>query len=203
MSYQYQVFLSYRRLGPVEVWVRDFFRKEFEDWLTEELGGEPARVFLDQTDLRPGDQFEAKLGQTLSTSCCLVPIWTPSYFKSSWCWAEWQTFRKRAQLARTPNVNLVVPIRWCDGDHFPAEAKNTQWEDFNEFAMTGPAFRSTVGFLDFQKKVHSFAAKVAAEIDKAPAADEWPVVTPKEIEDSGVMGPPNKPMPLPSFATKV
>jgi len=174
MSYEYDVFFSYKRDPESIFWhrrVRDLLRH----WLTQSLGGSKARIFMDEDSIDTGDRWKAELINGLQHSKCLVPVWSPEYFHSKWCLSEWKAFRDRESLLQIEQGGLIVPIKYCDGEHFPPEAQDIQMHDFSEYTSAVPAFWDTRGAVELDGKIRSFAEQLAKKINCAPAfAPGWP-----------------------------
>ena len=176
-DYDYDVFISYHRGGPVQQWVDQWFEQFLTTYLAFELDDEP-RVFRDAHDLRTGDKWRSVLVTALGRTKCLVPIYTPTYFRSAWCSAEWSCFLERE---RATQRDLIVPVQWHSSDKFPAEAKLSQLADFREFALVGPAFRNTEGFLLFERRMKEFCRDLARKVENAPPRDPaWNVRLPEQ-----------------------
>jgi hypothetical protein len=183
-DYIYDVFISYRRQPPVLDWVRNHFHPLVEQWLPNSLPPDwQVRVFIDEKSIETGSAWPEHLKQALRGSRCLLPIWSPDYFRSAWCVAEWQSMREREKiLGYRTNQNptgLIYPVRFADGDFYPTEAKLTQQKDFRSWNTPHPIFRETRGFVDFDQAVQVVCGEIAAMLQKAPPwSDQWPVVTP-------------------------
>ncbi|HEX3782164.1 MAG TPA: toll/interleukin-1 receptor domain-containing protein [Pseudonocardiaceae bacterium] len=183
-DYQFDVFLSYRRAGGLPDWMRNHFRPVLEECLADEMTHDP-RVFLD-TDIHTGSHWPAEVERALRTSRLLLPVWTPQYFTSPWCTAEWQTMTKREEAIGLGTVErphgLIHPVVYSDWDNFPAEAKMLQCRDMKPWARPQPQFRRTELYLDFYADMQAFAGHLAKIIDVAPDwCADWPVVRPTEI----------------------
>jgi hypothetical protein len=179
-GYRYHVFLSYKRArrdngrvrdDDVETWVRSFFERELQNKLTNALG-DSAQIFCDQFEIRAGEEWEKTIVGALRSSLCLVPVWSPLYFRSRWCVSEWGSFRHGAKRP-------VVPVRWQSGITLPPAAKAVQGTDFGKFTYTADSFRKSDKYLEFQDLVKAFAADVAKAINQAPEFNpKLPIVIP-------------------------
>ncbi len=185
MSYEYDVFFSYKRDPESIFWhrrVRDLLRH----WLTQSLGGSKARIFMDEDAIDTRDRWKAELINGLQRSKCLVPVWSPEYFHSKWCLSEWKAFRDRESLLQIERGGLIVPIKYCDGEHFPKEAGEIQMYDFSIYTCTLPAFWETPRAVQLEREIRSFAEQLAEKVKRAPAfAPDWPAE-----EVMNVPGPP-------------
>jgi hypothetical protein len=179
-DYTHDVFVSYHRQPPTKTWIERHFFTLFCDWLAVELG-RPARVFWDNSSIEAGDVWKSKILNVLRKSRCLVPVWSKGYFHSRWCIAEWETFRKRAQILLVDG-SLIVPIQWHDGESYPPEAKAIFPVDFRPYAVTAPSFPDTGHFMTYEQELKKFVLRVAQSIDTAPPfQDNWPFVDPDDV----------------------
>src|SRR6266481_7597971 len=94
MSYEFDVFLSYRNEKPSGTWVHDHFLPYFRPALAEALV-RPAEIFVDRTGIHSGQKWPARLKQALAHSRCLIGVWSPMYFRSEWCQCESAVMRHR------------------------------------------------------------------------------------------------------------
>ncbi len=178
-DYEYDVFVSHKRERPgqelLTPWTREVV-KRVQLWLGESLGGAEARVFFDSDSLEPGSPWPATLQRAISTSRCLLPIWRPSYFRSPWCLAEWQSFQQRESLV---GASLVVPIIVHDGKWFPLEAKQVTSLDLCRYAATTAAYWDSRRPAELDGLLREFAESLAKVVSAAPPyRPAWPVVTP-------------------------
>jgi hypothetical protein len=106
--------------------------------------------------------------------------------------AEWESFRAREQQLNffTPHhpQGLVCPVRYADGDHFPAAAKNTQCNfDFSQVNYPDQAFRLTPKYLEFDDLLKQVADDLLMRIGQLPV---W------QADFPSVEPPPLQPIPL-------
>lgn len=171
-DYVYDVFVSYRHRGQAMEWVKNHFYPLLEQRLPDclPIDHEPS-IFID-LEIETGAAWPAKLCQALKSSRCLVAVWSPEYFRSDWCLAEWQTMRERERRLgwRTEQKpqGLIYPVVFADGEHFPQEARDVQWKDLRQWNYGAPAFRDTAGFLEFDREVQRVAGELSRIIQYAP-----------------------------------
>jgi hypothetical protein len=179
-DYNYEVFISYRRNNLIEPWVTNFFLKFFRNWLNEKLIekgysneiGFEARVFFDQIDNEPGMLWPDNLQTAIRTSKVLVSICSPTYFTSSWCRSEWETFGQRENLIG--RAGLRIPVRHNDCEPF---LQGIQWSDFYGYTYLAKEFYQTAQATIFEQKIEHLAAVVANAIITAPPFDNnWPTI---------------------------
>ena len=181
-SYQYHIFISYSRAGEARKWVHNHFLPVLKARLESVLSEAPA-IFIDQ-DIEVGSAWPQKLADALHQSCCMVAVWTPSYFRSKWCVAEWKTIlerERRAGLKAPGNTGgLVYPVVYSNGDSFPAEAKQTQSRfDLREFAYPYPQFSKSMKYLAFFDKMTVVADELKTRLATVPEWDTtWPTLRP-------------------------
>jgi hypothetical protein len=187
-TYTHHVFLSYRRLPDISNWVREVLGPKLQFNLGEALDGEEARVFWDTEDIAAGDLWWNRIEHALRGSCCLVPIWSPSYFRSAYCVAEWLTFRGRGAAAGLADSELVVPVAFNGVPSFPRGAKAVQWLDLSDFTYEGIQ-RTADPWIQLQTKLRNFAQQLALKIQGAPAFQaNWPVILPEQVERRTLTG---------------
>lgn len=188
-DYEYDVFISYRRTGNVRDWTHNHLEPRLRRCLADELPDEPS-IFFDR-DIDAGTPWPDHLVRALHRSRLLLAVWSPPYFTSRWCLAEWRTFLAREDAIRrsAPEISadhppsLVYPIRYSDGDRFPADAKNVQQETiFSGWNYPDPQFAQTEKYLGFHDAVVQLARRIAQRLDEAPRwQPDWPTATPEPV----------------------
>src|SRR3954452_7815046 len=96
MPYRWDVFISYRRTQNVTGWVRNHLCPVLRRCLEDEMDRVP-QVFVDD-HLEVGQYWPDALEEVLATSRSLLAVWSPPYFTSAWCVAEWQSMRARERV---------------------------------------------------------------------------------------------------------
>jgi hypothetical protein len=180
-DYIYDVFLSYRRRPPVGDWVKYHFYPLLVKWLPQCMPHEP-RVFID-LNVDTGAQWPLSLSHAIQHSRCLLSVWSPDYFRSDWCLAEWHSMQKRENLLGFGNLHnrsgLIYPVVYSDGQHFPNEAKNTQSRDLRLWNCSYPYFSETKGIVELEREVQIVTEELWGMIQQAPAwQGDFPLVTP-------------------------
>jgi TIR domain len=178
-GYQYDVFVSYRRTGNVRDWVRNHLYPRLEDALADEMD-RPPELFVDVTGIEAGDRWPVQLESALQRSRLLLAVWSPPYFTSPWCLAEWRTMLRRQELLgiggpQAPG-SLVYPIRFSDGDSFPPDARGIQQEMiFTPWRYPYPQFAQSPKYLDFHDAVVELAVRLTSRLEHSPPwQDDWP-----------------------------
>ena len=180
MAYEWDVFVSYPREGQVGRWVHNHFLPLLRDCLESTLPHQP-RVFID-AEMPTGGMWPQQLKQALLHSQLLVPVWTPPFFRSRWCMAEWESMlaRETALGEALPPRGLVYPVVYSDGDHFAQRAKQTQHKrSLAAFTYPFPGFRDSVAYLPFHDEMMAMAAEIEAHLRTIPPwQSDWPIVEP-------------------------
>lgn len=109
----------------------------------------------------------------------------PLYFQSSWCMSEWTSFLERERRVNLGSHGLIAPVRFHDGEWFPAEAQQIQSLDLTPYAYTLPAFWNSPRALELEDQIKILANSVAKIIERVPAfRPNWPI-----IESRGTSSP--------------
>jgi hypothetical protein len=94
----------------------------------ERLGGEVQLqwgakfpIFIDRKDLKWGQEWKARIEESLDGATFLIPILTPGYFKSEWCRKELRRFLERE--TRLKRNDLILPIYYVRCPVLEDEAK--------------------------------------------------------------------------------
>jgi hypothetical protein len=172
--YWFHVYLSYNRGGVEESWLDQFFIGELRSWLRLELElTEDPQIFYDHNAKR--ETWDMQVAEAVRHSCCLVPILSAGFWRSSECLAEFESFRARQ---RNENVAVVLGVLFHEtGSRFSGTSISSS--DFKQHAYVYEGFRSSKGYGDFQHDVKLFARELAAIIRNVPDCEKsWPVIDP-------------------------
>lgn len=191
-GYDYDFFISYRCEDVVKPFVREHLVPLLSNWLSLKKNGWKGpkgkpRIFLDDSDIQGGQLWKKKIMAALPKSKVMVGCWTPAYFESKWCEAEYRHFRARYddQLKTDPkskSLPILVPIRLADGDYFSKAAGQHQIKhDLSPFLREG--FRKdTALWSQFEESVIVLAEYLVQVIDSGlPPFKPFPVDDPDKI----------------------
>lgn len=174
MTYQHDVFISYRRQDLWTPWTRDHFKKLLKAYLQQELQVEPD-IFVDER-IQVGADWINALGEHLATSKVMVAIFSGDYFASDWCLHELDLMLARAQQAANGKPSyqpLVIPVVVHDGEHIPEIAKRIQPADMAKFRVAY-INETTADYQEFSKAMGQLAPAIANVIRNAPVfQDAW------------------------------
>lgn len=191
MTYKFDIFVSYRRTETIGGWVKNHLVPRLQLRLNE-IAPRNVEVFCD-FKMADGVNFPAELRNQIKASGLLLSIWSADYFRSTWCMAEWESFRERQKqlglFTDDHTQGLVYPIRYSDGKYFHPEAKIVQYrKDFSQLNYPDEAFRNTPKYLEFDDLVKQVAEDLVVRLNDIPAwsADfpiaELPVLEPATMQ---------------------
>ncbi len=197
MSYQYDVFVSYRRKAPVEGWVQEVFVPALRKWLPGAANIAGERLYLDVApESTPvGSHWPTRLKQALDGSACLLPVLSPEYFQSYWCQVELATILARRVSGNPGNPSLLVtpevpgaidspfifPVRFSDGEFFPPHIQGLQQYDMGRFNHLDKLPKS---HKSFTRAIQDIARQIGKKVQEMP---------PWEPSDPGEVPPPRTP----------
>jgi hypothetical protein len=192
-GYHFEVFISYPGRSSVARWLMNHFYPKFKECLADQVAPAP-RVFVDKGMSR-GVDWSAVLGKALLHSKIMVPLFTPPYFESRWCMAEWESMRARERLLGLASADrpqgLVYPILYSDSNNFPDAAKAISRWDFKKLAIPEPVFQKSRDYIRFHRKVTELAEDLVELLKEVPEwQPDWPVIEPP---DPPLMPPPTIP----------
>jgi hypothetical protein len=193
-GYEYDIFLSFPRAGGTFAWVRNHFHPVLLETLTDELG-DPPKIFL-YTEQENGLAWTANIVRSLQRSRYLVAVWGPTYFRSAWCLAEWESIRMREQLLGMRTVTdprgLVYPVIYVNATNLPKEAQaifSKSTANLSRWAVPMLQFKDTPDFVPFYNAMRKVAEELRDVLSQEPPwQEDWPVATP---DDNGPRKPPS------------
>lgn len=178
MSYQWDVFISYKRDYQDEIdesslalrkqWLKETFLPYFSLALSGEIGRQP-KIFWDAR-LQIGDLFEDKLIEALSGSKCMVAILSNPYlYDSEWCLREFCFMKKRYETSRESYPNtFIYPILYQKTDIGHPLIKGMEFSDYTRYNKVGKAFIDSPAFLQFQTDIDNTVPTIAKVIQNPP-----------------------------------
>jgi hypothetical protein len=176
LSYQYEVFVSYRRSNHWPQFIGKHFVPMFRHWLSAELGP-PPRIFFDSDLLETGQSWPDALARGVSRSRVMVCLWSREYFASEWCLAELAHMLARRKALTTPTgppPPLVLPAVIHDGEHIASELGDIQRLEIQKYANPWIASGSPTAE-ELSNQIRVFAGHVARALEQTPEYDgTWP-----------------------------
>ncbi|MBY5883977.1 toll/interleukin-1 receptor domain-containing protein [Rhizobium leguminosarum] len=210
MTYEYDVFVSYRRVRFQTSWIIDYFLPRLQEHLSNYTAAQcerpNVRLFFDQTEvssaartglpsasgIEPGTQWQEALIDGIGKSRCMIALYTPNYFHSKWCLSELEAFEKRA--AQTGS-NIIIPISIFSMKHLPAQAHTRNMFCMDEFVIDGPSFYESKLFPEFIAQMKLVAQKVADAVCNAPTFVSF---SKPSLQDEYDLAPAPTPAPAPA-----
>jgi hypothetical protein len=190
-SYRYDLFISYHRESRTEEWLETYFLYHFTPYLAQEMAARTQRrsvsIFYDKAE--PSEQYPAMvkgigsqpwkpaLADAISSSRCMLGLWSPLYFLQRWCMAELHNFHQRQQSG---HPRPIIGISVCGGIPQNPIANAYQAYEFDKFNLTGPGFAKSERFITFQDRIKLLAGQVADAITMAPPRGTWTADLPDE-----------------------
>ena len=184
-DYEFDVFLSYSRKGGSPGWVHNHFLPKLRDCLIDQVGYEP-KVFVDQ-EMEPGTVWPHRLENVLNRSKILVSIYSPQYFRSPWCLAEWHTMAERERILGLASLErpqgLIFPILYTDSDNFPTYAKDRSWHNLKGLSTPDLVLQQSLDWIEFHKRMEKIATDLARLLPQVPPWQPgWPAQRPDPPE---------------------
>jgi hypothetical protein len=164
MSYQNDIFISYRREKYAWTpWARDIFKLALESCLQRELG-DPANIYIDD-QVPTGTNFVNHLARSLATSKVMVALLSKDYFSSDWCVHELDLMMKKAKRR-----DLIIPIVVHDGQAIPDEVSKLKHADFRSYANPALCQGGRL-YHEFWDSLRELAQRIGNAVQAAPKFD--------------------------------
>ena len=182
VSYRYDVFLSYRRIGDWSRFVERSFLPMLTHWLSEELD-DPARIFYDRGELQPGGDWPQELAEAIAVSKVMICLWSKQYFTSDWCKAELaHMLARRESVGGTPLAKLVIPVVIHDGQSIPESLGSISRFEIQDYASPYLANDSRTRE-ELSQRLKKLAESVGQALAKAPPFDPaWAGITTRQFD---------------------
>src|SRR6266567_4652565 len=135
--YEYDVFISYRRIGSdVPGWIRNHFYPRLSEVLDNNLDRD-VKIFFDEL-VPSGATWPTELRTALQRARILLPVCSPKYFVDEWCLAEWKSMELREKLAGMASPeqhpqNLIYGVIFSDSETFPKFATDRRMRNFKSW----------------------------------------------------------------------
>lgn len=150
------------------------FKKSVESELSyqvDNLVSKP-KVFLDQSDLSVGDQWDAVIRHALCRSIAMIALCVPKYyrFKHRWCGLEWAAMDKLSDV-RLPGEKFraIIPVIVRDPENLPAIVSKIQYRDISHMTLKGRRYYNTEEYREVIQAVVMRIEEVATAIARRVA----------------------------------
>ena len=181
MTYEFDIYVSHTGEGVAARWAQETFLPQLGEALALE---DVPRMFTD----RPLglDRLSPRQEAALLHSKCLLAVWSPSYFASAVCMAEWTTMLGREESVEGTEIGrrFVVGILFAgEWDLLPSEARRGPAHDCRDFSALTPALRETPVYLAFEGVVQRVSRELTEMMLHAPDwRSDWLVRYPEPID---------------------
>jgi len=162
-------------------------------------------IFIDREDLRWGEQWKARLEESLDAATFLVPMVTPGYFKREWCRKELARFLEREK--KLGRGDLILPVYYVrtpemekeSGDALAEVLRGRQRVDWRHLRFE-PWTSPSIG-----QRLAQMAEQIVEAMDRplvplVAAPPSAPRVERAEPTAAAARGPVPEPVPVPEPA---
>lgn len=103
-------FFSYARNDTRNKYLKRFY-DELVIEISDRLGIKPDEAGFLDTNLPPGSLWAERTAQALAACKVFIPVYSPSFFNSSYCGQEWHCFAQRLSESKSSS-ELIMPVWW-------------------------------------------------------------------------------------------
>jgi len=174
-SYEYDVFLSYRRANEWPTFVHKIFVPMFRHWLAAEIGQNP-KIFYDIEQIETGQSWPHQLATGIASSKVMVCLWSNEYFSSTWCQAELGHMLARRELTKQGSgpLPLILAVVIHDGENISPHLNDIQRLSIQDYANPWLA-RESPRAEELSEHIRTLSAHVAHALQRVPECDPcWP-----------------------------
>ncbi len=144
-GYEYYCFISWPHTKNQAITdCANFLKESLEENLADTI--DKPKVFLDQSHIKGGDDWQKIIIQALCRSVVLVAVCAPVYYKPShkWCGLEWAGMQNLGEK-RLPkeDFHTIIPIMVRKNDPLPDPVSKIQYFDFSRVLTLGVKFFDT------------------------------------------------------------
>lgn len=175
MSYEHDVFISYKRGDQSTDWVRKTVVPLLRSFLAGNIAGD-RHLFIDE-HLNEGVIWPNALHRKVSRSRILVAFTSIEYFQSKWCRKEMALMLEREESedrrGKDQDYGFVIPVQIMDGQRFPALAKRIHHRPLNHLFLRGYN-KESQAYDELVNEMRSLTDVICATLEKAPQWDaKW------------------------------
>jgi TIR domain/NUDIX domain len=174
-------FLSYAHFpNPQEQAKLDALRERLETEVYNQTG-DPFRIFQDRRDIQWGEAWQRRIESSIDNAAFLIPVLTPSFFRSPHCRAELARFIRRERELDTDD--LIRPIYYINcpeldddtrinGDPLLKEIAARQYIDFRKLRFANQHSASYARKVAEIAEMLTHAIRTSRESDRSGDAPE-------------------------------
>ena len=150
--------------------------------------GEPFAIFQDRNDISWGQLWEERINKSLSDVTFLIPIITPSFFRSPACRSEFNTFSRKEKLLGLNRLILPLYYVACDqlaasydagSDEIADILRTRNWTDWRQFRF------KQFGDEPVATALAEMAATIKASISELNLIGDLQEAKPSDVQASG------------------
>lgn len=201
-GYEYHCFISWaHNENPEYTMCARIMKEKIEQMLALSIPN--PRVFLDESDIYGGADWERQLLRALCRSVSMVSLCAPIYYhpRHHWCGKEWAAMSRLKQI-RLPNEDyeMIIPllIRGRTNE-LPPAISPVQCIDFSPLTTRGRRYFSTIDFrMKVQKIIERIEMVAQAIVNNQSVPDCGSFIMP---QDSAFLNYQVKPSVLPFRGT--
>ncbi len=116
-------FMSYAHIDDDDGRLTEFRKKLSAQ--TRKVIGEEFPIFQDCEDIKWGQEWEARIDESLTCVTFFIPIITPSFFKSQYCRDELTRFLEREERL---GLKLILPVYYIETPLLKDESRRSSDE---------------------------------------------------------------------------
>jgi len=194
-GYHYHCFISWPHLEDHEI---AQCARAVKNAIKTELGYSvpDPKVFLDETEMKPGDVWPEALRNALCKSLAMVAICAPIYYDPShtWCGLEWAAMELLGdRRLNGETYRAIIPIVLRQRSGVPGPVAKFQYVDFSKTSVQGRHYFSTIEFRKQMGQVVERIEQIAetiARLERRPDCESF--AFPTESAFAHLLVPPQK-----------
>lgn len=167
MAYKHIAFLSYKFNDHSDYWhvqTKDLL----VDYLRKKLGLPDANLFFVKSSNVPTGTVDDMLSDAAQASKVVIAFFSPSYFRSKWCIAEFRTFLEREDALQLQPGTLAFAFRLTPVYGIPEWARNLHHTDLSKYFVLHKQFWSSDHGAKLKEELQRHASHIAQKIMDAP-----------------------------------
>ncbi|MBZ5491472.1 MAG: toll/interleukin-1 receptor domain-containing protein [Acidobacteriia bacterium] len=118
------------------------------------------KVFLDQHELKGGDEWKERLRHELCRSVAMIAICAPIYYHPmhDWCGREWAAMEQLGECRlKGQDHKTIIPVLFKKSEPLPNAVSKIQYIDITNVILQGRRYYT---IQEFRKKVESIVERV-------------------------------------------
>ena len=192
-GYNYHCFISWPRTQNLDITgCAQRLQRSIQELLAASVDN--PQVFLDESEIKGGDDWESAMRDALCRSIALVAVCAPIYYHPSheWCGIEWASMARLSSLRlRNENFHAIIPVIIRGANSLPEPVKRIQHHDMSRVITSGRRYFSTKEYRNkidlIVKRIEQVAVtlsqnRVAADCEDFQFSTQSPFVEERLLE---------------------